>query len=358
MNVALNQTNKALVWDFWQRMNYAGLDGLEKFVRARMHPDIAWHGPHPINALHGVEAVLDGYWRPLYQSFPDLKRTCDVFLGSESGGEYWVSACGYLTGTFQRDWLGIPASGEKTHIHFGQHYRIEDGLVVENYLILDLLAVIRQAGYQLLPPARGAEGGKFLPPATADGVLLTAQDPLETLKTRQLVSAMLQGMMRFDGKNLATMEMAHYWHPEMHWYGPSGIGACYSLEQFEDFHQRPWLQAFPDRGLSSPPGRGRMIGIENGEILAEGRYASLGIWDIVFSVNRGPFRGFPPTARAMTIRDFDWYRRDGERLVQNWVPIDLIDLFLQMGVDLFAVLAQRIEERKAGKGKHDETNSL
>lgn len=341
----INQENKELVWDFWQRMNYVIPDNLNQLVKSRMHTDIAWFGPQPINALKGVEAVISDYWQPLYHSFPDIKRKCDVFLGSESCGEYWVSACGYFTGTFARNWLGIPATGEKTNIHFGQHYRVEEGMIVENYLILDIISVMRQAGFQVLPPALGTEGGKVFPPVTGDGVLLSEQDPLETLQTRQLVSAMIKGMMRFDGRNLRTMEMDNYWSPDMHWYGPAGIGSCYSLEEFEDFHQRPWLRAFPDRGLHGEPGKGRMIGIKNGEILAEGKYASLGIWDTVFSVNRGAFRGVPATGKLMTIRDFDWYRRDSNRLVQNWVPIDLVDIFLQLGVDLFERLQQQIERR-------------
>lgn len=346
MDNKLNQQNKELVWDFWHKMNYVGFDGIEKLVKSKMHEDIAWFGPQPINALKGVDAVISGYWQPLYRSFPDLKRKCDILLGSECCGEYWVSACGYLTGTFIQDWLGIPATRKKTNIYFGQHYRIEDGMIIENFLILDIIAVMRQAGFQVLPPARSAEGGKFLPPATGDGVLLTEQDPLESRKTRQLVAAMISGMMRFDGKNLRTMDMNNYWHPNMHWYGPAGIGSCYSLEEFEDFHQRPWLQAFPDRGLKSPVGTSRMIGIENGEILAEGKYASLGIWDTAFSVSRGTFRGVPPSGKVMTIRDFDWYRRDGESLVQNWVPIDLIDVFMQLGVNLFDRLHEQIEQRK------------
>jgi len=159
MNNEINQKNKGLIWDFWQRMNYATPDNMEKIVRDRMHKNIAWFGPQPINELKGIEEVITDYWRPLYRSFPDIKRKCDVFLGSECCGEYWVSACGYFTGTFTQDWLGIPASGEKTNIHFGQHYRMEDGRIVENYLILDVLSVMRQAGFQVLPPARGAEGG-------------------------------------------------------------------------------------------------------------------------------------------------------------------------------------------------------
>lgn len=342
MNVTTNQKNKEIVWDFWQRMNYVDFKNIPALVKTRMHPDIAWYGPQPINEQFGVEAVIENYWLPLYRSFPDLKRKCDVFMGGESKGEYWVSACGYLTGAFTQDWLGIPASGEKTNIHFGQFYQMQDGLIIKNYLILDVLSVIRQAGFQLLPPSRGAEGGKYLPPATGDGVLLSEQDQLETMQTRQVVSAMIEGMMRFNGHNLDSMEMQHYWHPDMHWYGPTGIGSCYSLEEFQDFHQRPWLKAFPDRGLKDSIGKGHWIGLSDGEILAEGKYASLGIWDTVFSSHKGKIFGIPASGKLMTIRDFDWYRRDGARLIQNWVPIDLIDLCLQMGVNLFERLKEKV----------------
>jgi hypothetical protein len=45
------------------------------------------------------------------------------------------------------------------------------------------------------------------------------------------------------------------------------------------------------------------------------------------------------------MRVADWWRRKGDRLVQNWVFIDLPDLFLQMGVDLF----DRLEQQVRGK---------
>ena len=49
------------------------------------------------------------------------------------------------------------------------------------------------------------------------------------------------------------------------------------------------------------------------------------------------------------VRDFDWYRREGDLLIQNWVPIDIIDLYLQMDVDLFDRLRRQIELRKLGE---------
>jgi hypothetical protein len=48
----------------------------------------------------------------------------------------------------------------------------------------------------------------------------------------------------------------------------------------------------------------------------------------------------------MTIRDFDWWKRgDNDLLIENWVPIDMIDLCRQMGVDLMERLRQQVEQR-------------
>ncbi len=42
------------------------------------------------------------------------------------------------------------------------------------------------------------------------------------------------------------------------------------------------------------------------------------------------------------MRVMDWWRREGDVLTENWVLIDMIDVFLQLGVDLFAdILSQR-----------------
>ena len=50
----------------------------------------------------------------------------------------------------------------------------------------------------------------------------------------------------------------------------------------------------------------------------------------------------------MTVRDFDWWKRGPEDLlVENWIPIDLIDLTRQMEVDLMERLAILIDDRAA-----------
>ena len=350
-----NQHNKEAVWDFWQRLNHAGADAVPAVVQAALRDDVNWNVSAPIDQLIGAENAVAGFWAPLYDSFPDLKREPYVFMGGvEKGsdlyateaGEEWVSGCGYLTGTFAKDWLGIPATGRKTNIWFGVFYVMREGKIAEAYLQLDILAVIRQAGYQVLPPAPGAEGGKIPGPLAKDGLLLAEQDPLESRKSQQLVQAMGRGMRRYlrrrDGGDLRSMEQDKYWHPDMKWYGPSGIGACFSKEEYEDFHQRPWLEGFGDRNISRA-GSGRRMGR-----IGDGNYCAGGIWDTAYSRHNGVYAGVPATGKLMTLRDFDWWKREGDYLIENWVPIDMIDLFRQMGVDLMERLRAQVEARKRG----------
>ena len=341
-----NQKNKHIVWDFWQRMNHATPEQIPGLIKAKFHRDVDWNGPHPINQILGVDALIADFWTPLLRSFPDLKRDVDILMGGAYEEEDWVSGTGYLTGTFVHDWLGIPATGKETNIHFGQFFVMRDEKIAESYLILDVLAVMKQAGFQVLPPALGREGGKVQRPRGGDGVLLTEQDALEGRKTYQLVDAMGNGLMRYDRSrdmgDMSTMEQEHYWHPHFHWMGPTAIGTTHSIEEFQDFHQRPWLLAFGDRELDVERG-GRYMGFH-----AEGNYAAVGIWDSKFSRHHGEYQGVPATGKMLTLRDFDWYKREGNLLIQNWIPIDMIDLFRQMGVDLFERMQHQLEERRRG----------
>ena len=248
MSNQLNQENKEAVWDFWQKLNHVGAANVPAAVEAAVHSDVNWNVSAPIDQLVGADNAIAGFWAPLFHSFPDLKHEPYVFMGgidegsalyATEGGEEWVSGCGYLTGAFANDWLGIPATGRKTNIWFGVFYVMREGKIAEAYLQLDILAVMRAAGFQVLPPAPGAEGGVIPGPLAKDGLLLTEQDPLSSRKSQQLVQAMGRGMRRYlrsrDGGDLRSMEQDKYWHPDMKWYGPSGIGACFSKDRIRRF---------------------------------------------------------------------------------------------------------------------------
>ncbi|MBC7121496.1 MAG: ester cyclase, partial [Candidatus Methanosuratus sp.] len=292
-------------------------------IRSYVDAEVSWHGPHPINDLNGVDALLSEFWQPLLASFPDLHRTCEIFIG---GHVHWVAAIGYFSGTFSRDWLGIPATGREMHIRFGEFSAVYRGKIVVTYIIPDLLDLIRQAGYQLVPPSLGKEG-IITGPMTGDGVLLTPHDDAEGAKTLELAKVMCA--------NLRTPQLDTFWDTErMMWYGPSGIGTTRGFAEFWDKHESPFDHAFPCYGT-------HFSGRHVAEV-GEGNYAAWVGWPSIRAHHSGEYLGYPPTGRLVEWRLMDFYRREGNLIIENWVPVDMVHLFLTMGVDLFASLRSQV----------------
>ena len=343
MNINLNQSNKRIVWDFWQALENVAVNEVETVARATMDTDIVWHGPDPINQLRGVEAFVTDFWLPLLNSFPDLKRQTDLFCGGQSNGridgdisldgKMWVSGTGYFNATFAQDYLTIPATGSEVNIRWGEFCRMEQGKIVKIYFLLDLIDLMQQAGFHVLPPSRGQDG-LYPPPRANDGILLDAQNEQESAYSLDHIRRFIfDGLNKYDQSELKSMGMADFFHPNMQWYGPGGIGACLSLKEFEDFHQQPWLIAYPDRQVQNLDA-----------LIAEGSYSGAPGWAGVQATHTGPYLDSPATGKQVEFNGLDWWKREGEMYVENWVFVDMIHLFRQFGIDLFGRLAQQLAQ--------------
>lgn len=335
MTVELNQLNKRRVWDFWQALESVQADQLATVARQYMTADITWHGPAPFNHLQGMEAFVAEFWLPLQRAFPGLKRQSHIFMGGTSNGRIdgqldgrmWVGGTGSLNGVFASDYLSIPATGNPASIRWGEFCRMEEGKIVEVYLILDFIDLMQQAGYQVLPPSRGADG-IYPPPRNSDGVMLATQDEQETQKTLTLIRKFIfEGLNKYDQSQLESMGVAHFFHTDVQWYGPGGIGACLGLAEFEDRHQKPWLHAYPDRQVQNLD-----------SLFAEGTYCASSGWAGVKATHSGQYLDCPATGNRIEFNGIDFWRREGNLFVENWVFVDMIHLFSQFGVDLFARL--------------------
>lgn len=338
------QRNKQLVWEFWRELDAATPETLSQTAATTLAEDVTWTGFHPFNELRGSEAVVSEWWQPLRASFPDAKRDIFILLGGTFEGKEWVSATGCFSGTFTAAWTGIPATGRLTHIRFGEFVAVQNGRIVEDYLLLDMVDVMRQAGYRVLPPAPGEDN--WPRPFCADSVLLSSQNDAESARSLHLVEAMIGGLGKFDGADVAKMEQMAYWTPNMHWYGPVGIGSSFNRQEYERNHQTPFLTAFPDRKSFLHPDGGR-----HKARIAEGCFVASTGWPSVRATHLGEYLSVPATGQKVEMRVADWWRREGDRLVQNWVFIDLPHLFLQMGVDLFGRLRSATEVGAGGSEK-------
>ncbi|MCP4424242.1 MAG: ester cyclase, partial [Chloroflexi bacterium] len=314
----LNQNNKHLVWDFWQALEGAEPANFAAVAATVMVEDVAIHGPDPINELAGIADFVAGYWQPLLQSFPDLRRQTHLFMGGRSNGRIdgditqdgnmWVSGTGYFSGTFTQDYLTIPATGKEVNIRWGEFCRLEQGKIVEIYFLLDLIDLMQQAGFQVLPPSRGRDG-LYPPPSVNDGLMLDMQDEQESAYSLDHIRRFIfDGLNKYDQSELESMGMADFFQANVQWYGPGGIGACLSLKEFEDFHQQPWLIAYPDRLVQ-----------DLDALIAEGSYSGAPGWAGVKATHTGPYLDVPTTNKPVEFNGLDWWKRKGEMYVENWV---------------------------------------
>jgi predicted ester cyclase len=321
------QQNKAQVHEFSNAIHGATAETVEALLGEYYADDVAWHGPAPVDHLDGVSEVASGYWGPLLEAFPDLEKNDYVLFGGEYEGSEWVLATGNLVGTFENDWLGIPATGHATWLRYGEFHEFDDGDIVQTRLIVDVLDVMRQAGYTFFPAL--APEVVIPGPTTQDGVLLDEQDPEESEQTMELVEGMLfDGLNSFEEEGLENMGMERYWHEDFMWYGPAGIGTTRGIDGFQEYHQNPFLEVFPDREVGHHVSR-----------IAEGEYCASTGWPAVVGTHTGSgWLGLPATDSDAELRVIDVWRREGDLLAENWVFIDMIDLLDQFGIDVFEQL--------------------
>ncbi len=56
----------------------------------------------------------------------------------------WVCSMGHLLGLFDKDWLGIPSTGQPITMRYSDFWHIESGKLAENWVMVDNLGVIQQ----------------------------------------------------------------------------------------------------------------------------------------------------------------------------------------------------------------------
>jgi predicted ester cyclase len=343
VNQEANIANKRRVIDIMQTMMDAPLAELQAAAQDGYHADAQINITHPINELQGISPAVEQFWKPLRQALPDVERRNDIVAGGRYEDADWIGCLGHYLGTFENDFLGIPATRQVVAIRYAEGHEVHDGKIATSYLFIDFLDLMRQAGYWPIAPSLGREI-QWLPPATHDGVILTPQDDQRSQHSIESILTMHAALGHYNRQPptravLDEMQMVKYWHPNFMWFGPSGIGTTRGLKGFEDYHQIPFLVAFPDRG-----------GTEIGHFIriGDGYYAVTGGWGSLQATHTGKdFLGMPPTGRRIQMRVMDFYRCDDQTIVENWIPIDIPHILFQMGVDIFGRMQHQFRQSQS-----------
>ena len=296
-------------------------------ARAALEAVLAADAPvfmaHPWNRIEGPGALFDTALAPLYAAMPDLERRETIRMaGLDAAGAMWVGVCGAYSGTFAAPFLDIPPTGRAAAMRFHEFFRIDDGRAVEMQALWDLPELMMQAGAWPMVPSLGREW--HVPgPMTQDGLSITGEDGGR--RALGIVSDMLAHLGR-SREGEAAMRLDAFWHPRCAWYGPSGIGTARGISGFRRHHQIPFLASMPDRAS----------GVDAGHLFGEGNYVGYTSFKgMSVTLTGGGWLGLPGGGQSMTMRSLDFWRVEGDLIRENWVLVDLLDVYHQLGVDVF-----------------------
>jgi predicted ester cyclase len=336
--------------DRLRRLAEAGPSDLSERLDRVAAPDCQWRAAHPMNEMTGTPAAARTIWQPLAAAFPDLERRDSLFVAGTWQGRTFVAATGHYCGTMRGDWLGIPAIGKTIYLRYGEVWQIgPDGRAVQANLLWDVLDVMRQAGVWPLGPSRGVEG-MWPGPLTADGLRLDPSDPATSRDSLEQTLRMHKTLAEFDDRGalsrqaLIDMPQRDHWHPKMMWYGPAGIGTTRGLDGFVDGHQLPFRIAFhrPQGTFEEVTAERARHGAGHYIRIGDGPYSVTGGWPSVYAMHMGDgFCGLAATGKPVLMRVMDFYLHHEGLIRENWVPIDMLHLFQQMGVDFLARATRR-----------------
>jgi len=130
-----------LIHKMYDALNSQDLDAHNEY----WHDDMVWHGPAGFGSIHGLEAFKQEVLIPFYAAFPDYHAKNDIEVANGD----WVSATGFLTGTHKGIWMGVKPTGKPMRMRFSDFWRISDGKLAENWVMVDHIDVFRQLGIDM-----------------------------------------------------------------------------------------------------------------------------------------------------------------------------------------------------------------
>ncbi|MGB0879978.1 MAG: hypothetical protein ACPGTO_05380 [Polaribacter sp.] len=329
------QHAKNVVRNYIKEFDAASSEALTSVLKTHTTEDYFWRGMHPFYEQSGAESVIEIFWKPLKKSFSHIQRREDIFFAGandcDGGKTQWVVNVGNLLALFDTSWLGIPPTGKMVFLRYAEFHKVAGNKITETAFFCDILSVMDQAGCYPLPPMTGTSF-IYPGPRTHDGLLFDEKDPKEAVKTMEVLNKMIADLdeINVSGDDRCPPELlARTWNKDMIWYGPTGIGASYTIERYQKQHQYPFRENLTDK-------------VFNGHIarFAEGNYCGFFGWPNLYNKNKGGFLGLPKSDVVAEMRVVDIYRREGNKLAENWVYIDILYYLYQQGLDILGRLKE------------------
>lgn len=321
------QAAKKLIHEYFDAMENATAETVADVLKQYTTEDYLWRGVYPFREQHGAETVAEIFWSPLMKSLTRMQRRQDIFIAgtNEIAGEQWVMSMGNFMGLFDHDWLGIQHTRQITMLRYAEFNCVENGKITQTGIFIDIIGLMSQAGMYPLPPSTGVYFN-YPGPRTHDGLLYEDASPEEGVKTLALVNEMIDDLSALNNSGemgCPPEVLERTWSKDMIWYGPAGIGASYTIPRYQEQHQLPFRENLDDKKFHGHVCR-----------FAEGDFACFFGWPNLSNTSIGGFLGLPGSNINAEMQVVDVYRRDGDKLAENWVLIDIPYWLKQQGLDV------------------------
>ncbi|MEG0672113.1 hypothetical protein [Clostridium sp.] len=321
------QNAKQVVREYFQALEKARPEDVENVLSNYMSEDYNWKGVYPFREQHSIKDVSENFWAPLKKSLKHIQRREDIFIAgtNEIDGNQWVMSMGHLMGLFDEDWLGIRHTRKMTSLRYAEFSCVENGKITKTGMFIDIIGFMIQTGTYPLPPETGTYF-VYPGPRNHEGLLFDDAREEDSVKTLKLVNKMVDDLSKLNSSGSMGCPpeiLEKSWKEDMIWYGPGGIGASYTIPRYQEQHQLPFRNNLNGKTF-------------NGHLcrFAEGNFACFFGWPNLTNIPCGGFLGLPGGDIKADMQVVDVYCREGDKLSENWVLIDIPYWLKQQGLDI------------------------
>ena len=104
--------------------------------------NFSWMGNTGCGTKKGLREFQDNWQKPFQEAFSD--KVCideaRLFMGE------WAAAFGRQEAIHSGEFMGIPATGKKVHIKYMDFWKVENGKISDNWVMVDFPYILKQLG--------------------------------------------------------------------------------------------------------------------------------------------------------------------------------------------------------------------
>ena len=145
-DMSKTETTRAVIEGMVDGLNDHRIDDIGAFFAESFR----WMGNQGCGTKTGLQQFQDNWQRPFQAAFSD--KTCideaRLFMGE------WAAAFGRQEATHSGTFMGVAPSGKRIEIRYMDFWKVEEGRITDNWVMVDFAYVLAQLGVDVF----GGEG--------------------------------------------------------------------------------------------------------------------------------------------------------------------------------------------------------